>query len=113
VAAVGTLVGSGLFDLVVLDLAWASAHDVGRLPGATWIRLNRMIEETPAALVLLAAAHVAQGPGGVSLALDPGSPLWSGAPGAGRLLRGLRAGARAGNRSLRSIELVLGMGGLA
>jgi len=107
VAAVGTLVGSGLFDVVVLDLAGASRHDVGRLPGATWIRLQRMIEETPAALVLLAGSHVAQGPGGVSLALEPGAPLWSGAPGAGRLLRGLRAGARAGRQSLRGVNIEL------
>jgi hypothetical protein len=107
VAAVGTLVGSGLFDVVVLDLAGVSPQDVGRLPGATWIRLQRMIEETPAALVLLAGAHVAQGPGGVSLALEPGAPLWSGAPGAGRLLRGLRAGARAGRQSLRAASIEL------
>jgi hypothetical protein len=101
VAAVGTLVGSGLFDVVVLDLAGAPLHDVGRLPGATWIRLQRMIEETPSALVLLASAHVAQGPGGVSLCLEPRPPLWSGAHGAGRLLRGLRAEARAGRHALR------------
>jgi hypothetical protein len=106
-AAVGTLVGSGLFDLVVLDLAWLPAQELGRLPGATWIRLHRMIEETPAALVLLAGAHVAQGRGGVSLLLHPGSPLWSGARGAGRLLRGLRAGASAGSRSLRAVEVEL------
>jgi hypothetical protein len=101
VAAVGTLVGSGLFDVVVLDLAGASSQEVGRLPGATWIRLQRMIEETPASLVLLASAHVARGAGGVSLALEAGAPLWSGAPGAGRLLRGLRGGARTG-RALRA-----------
>jgi hypothetical protein len=107
VAAVGTLVGSGLFDVVVLDLAGISPHDVRRLPGATWIRLQRMIEETPAALVLLAGGHVAQGPGGVSLALHHGAPLWSGAPGPGRLLRGLRAEARPGGQALRGVGLEL------
>ena len=95
VAAVGTLVGSGLFDVVVLDLAGVPPREIGRLPGATWIRLQRMIEETPAALVLLAPAHVARGPGGVSLPLQAGTPRWSGA-GPGRLLRGLAAEARAG-----------------
>ena len=101
VAAVGTLVGSGLFDAIVLDLAGIPPRDVGRLPGATWIRFQRMIEETPAALVLLAGVHVAHGPCGVSLCLEPGAPLWSGAPGSGRLLRGLRAAARAGRHALR------------
>jgi len=107
IAAVGTLVGSGLFDAVVLDLAGVSPGDVGRLPGATWIRLQRMIEETPAALVLIAGAHVAHGPGGVSLSLQPKAPRWSGAPGPGRLLRGLTAEARAGRHALRGVGLEL------
>src|SRR6266487_5890199 len=67
-----------------------------RLPGATWIRLQRTVEDAPTALVLLADRHVACGPGGVSLALAPAGPRWSGASGPGRLLSGLRAQATAG-----------------
>src|SRR5437867_1989821 len=51
VSATGTLVGSGLFDLVVLDLAGVPALEIQSLPAATWIRLQRMIEATPTALV--------------------------------------------------------------
>jgi hypothetical protein len=91
VAAVATLVGSGLFEIVVLDVAAFTPCEVGRLPGPTWLRLQRMIADSPSALVLLAEAHVSHGPRGVSLDLRSGGPRWSGAAGPGRLLRGLGA----------------------
>ena len=103
VAATGTLLGSGLFDLVVLDLGGVPAVQIQRLPGAIWIRLQRMIETTPTALVLVADAHVAHGPGGASLALTPGAPRWSGPPGPGRLLAGLTSELPVGRRTLRTI----------
>ena len=93
-AATGTLLGSGLFEAVVLDLAGIPEADRRRLPGATWIRLQRMVEAAPAVLVLLARAHTA--PGSLALALEPKGPRWSGSPGPGRLLRGLGAQALAG-----------------
>lgn len=95
VSAAGTLLGSGLFEVVVLDFASASPAELRRLPGATWIRLQRMAADTPTALVLLASEHVACGPGGVRLELQPGRPRWSG-NGPGRLLRGIDAVAAAG-----------------
>ena len=58
------------------------------LPSTTWLRLQRLVEETPTALVLVADGHVACGPGGASLALEPAGPRWSGPPGPGRLLAG-------------------------
>lgn len=95
VSATGTLLGSGLFELVVLDLAGASVPDVARLPHATWLRLQRMVETGPGALLLLAGAHVAHGPAGVSLALSPAAGHWAGT-GPGRLLTGLGVQARCG-----------------
>ena len=106
-AAAATVVGSGLFEVVVVDLAAASGHDLRRLPSTTWIRLQRMVEETPSALLLLADAHVAQGPGGVSLALQSSGPRWSGMPGPGRFLRSLGASASAGRHGARSAALEL------
>ena len=99
-SATGTLLGSGLFDLVVLDLAGIPPREIQRLPGATWIRLQRMIESTPTALVLVGDAHVAHGPGGACLAMQAGSVRWSGPPGPGRLLRGLSSELRAGRHTL-------------
>ncbi|HUG53410.1 MAG TPA: hypothetical protein VMR21_07410, partial [Vicinamibacteria bacterium] len=80
VSAVGTLLGSGLFEVVVLDLAGTAAAALQRLPGATWIRLQRLVEDQPSALLLLADGHVAHGPAGATLALKPSAPRWSGTP---------------------------------
>ena len=77
-----------------------------RLPGATWIRLQRLVEDQPAALVLLADGHVAHGPGGATLALKAATPRWSGTP-PGRLLRGMAAEVREARRGLRGAAVEL------
>jgi hypothetical protein len=108
VAAAATLLGAGLFALVVLDLAACPAREVGRLPGSTWHRLERAVADTSTALLLVAAQHVACGPGGAAVALGAPRPRFSGAPGPGRLLRGLDATASAGRHDLRSASFQLG-----
>ena len=107
VSALGTLVGSGLFELVTLDLGGVARATLQRLPGATWIRLQRMLETQPGAVLLVADAHVAHGPAGVTLALRGAGATWSGAPGPGRLLRGLSAEARAGRQGWRAAAVEL------
>jgi hypothetical protein len=106
-AAAATLAGSGLFELLVLDLAATSSATLRRLPGATWIRLQRAVAETRSALLLVGGRHLACGPGGARLALDAGRPLWSGRPGPGRLLRGLGARAVAGRHATRPASFEL------
>lgn len=106
-AAAATLAGSGLFELLVLDLAASPPGTLRRLPGATWIRLQRAVAETRSALLLVGGAHLACGPGGARLALDAGRPLWSGRPGPGRLLRGLGARAAAGRHAPRPVSFEL------
>lgn len=105
-AAVATLAASGLFDVVALDLAGA-ARDLRRLPHTTWLRLQRVVEDTATAVVLVAEEHVARGPGGAALALDPAAPRWSGPPGPARLLAALAARARAGRHGLRAADFAL------
>lgn len=107
VSAVGTLLGSGLFEVVVLDLGGVPRPFLQRLPGATWIRMQRMVKPQPGALLVVADAHVAHGPAGVSLALRGVGARWSGAPGPGRLLSGLAAEARAGRHAVRSAAVEL------
>jgi hypothetical protein len=102
-SATSTLLGSGLFDLVVLDLV--GVPGVGHLPGTTWLRLQRMIEETTGSLILLGEHHIAKGPKGASLALEPARPRFSGCPGPGHLLQGLVTEARAGRAGPASVEL--------
>ena len=106
VSAASTLLGSGLFDVVVLDLV-GQTTEARRLPGATWIRLQRLIEQQPCALVLLGEAHLAHGPGGASVALRGGDPVWSGARGPGRLLRGVAVEARSGRQLARAARFEL------
>jgi hypothetical protein len=100
-AAVATLAGSGLFEVVALDLAGAGTA-LRTLPATTWLRLQRLVEETPTALVVVADRHVACGPGGVTLALEPAGVRWSGPPGPARLLRTLAGRARSGRHGQRS-----------
>jgi hypothetical protein len=107
VSAVGTLAGSGLFDVVVLDLADASGPEVRRLPGPTWIRLQRVVEEASTALLLVASTHVAKSPGGASLALRSSRPVWSGPPGPGRLLASLEAEVQSGIHAPRCASFAL------
>jgi RecA DNA recombination protein len=109
-SAVGTVLGSGLFELVVVDLGGIGRPTLQRLPGATWIRLQRALESQPGALLVIADAHVAHGPAGVSLALRALGASWSGAPGPGRLLRGLTAEVRAGRQALRGAAVELRAG---
>jgi hypothetical protein len=107
ISAVGTLLGAGLFELVVVDVGGIGRSGLQRLPGATWIRLQRMVESQPATLLVIADAHVAHGPAGVSLALRGASATWSGVPGPGRLLRGLTAEVKAGRQALRGTAVEL------
>ena len=105
-AAVATLASSGLFDAVALDLA-GTARERRRLPSTTWLRLQRLVEDTTTAVVLVAEEHVACGPGGAALALEPVALRWSGPPGPARLLAALASRARAGRHGLRSADFAL------
>ncbi|HUL76320.1 MAG TPA: hypothetical protein VL691_03575 [Vicinamibacteria bacterium] len=105
-AAAATLASSGLFDVVAVDLAGAS-RERRRLPPATWTRLQRLVESGPTAVVLVADEHVACGPGGALLALEPAAPRWSGPPGPARLLAALAARAHAGRHAPRSVDFTL------
>ncbi len=105
-AAVATLAGSGLFDVVALDLAGAD-HERRRLPSTTWLRLQRFVEDTTTALMLVADGHVACSPGGRTLALEPAGLRFSGPPGPACLLTALTARARGGRHGLRTAELAL------
>jgi hypothetical protein len=103
-AAVATLAGAGLFDVVGLDLAGADAER-RRLASTTWLRLQRLVENAKTALVLVADAHVACSPGGRALALEPLGPRFSEPPGPARLLRALAARARAGRHGRDTAEI--------
>lgn len=105
-AAVATLAGAGLFDLVALDLAGAGAR-VCTLPATTWIRLSRLVEELPSALLVVADAPLATSPGGATIALERAFVRWSAPPGPSRLLGSLGVRAHTGRHAPRAAELAL------
>jgi RecA/RadA recombinase len=105
-AAVATLAGSGLFDLVALDVV-ATAQARRTLPHTTWLRLQRLVEDTATALVLVADAHVACAARGVSLVLEPAGVRWSAPAGPARLLQTLDSRGHTGSQGRRTAALAL------
>jgi hypothetical protein len=94
-SALGTFLGSGLFELAVWDLVGIPRRAILGLPGATWLRLQRMVEGTPAVLLLLAESHVFRSPRGRTLSLCATEIHWS-HHGPGRWLCGVSCCASTG-----------------
>ena len=60
---------AGNFGLVVLDLAEAPAQAVRRLPFTTWLRLQRMVEGSSTACLIVGGQPVARSSAGLTLEL--------------------------------------------
>ena len=69
VKALNLVLQAGTFGLVALDLAEVPLAVVRRLPFTTWLRLQRVIEGSDAACVLLGATPIARSAGGVTITL--------------------------------------------
>ena len=105
------IVQSGVCTLVVLDLVDVPATSLSRVPPATWLRIQRVVEGSDTAVVLLAAAPVARSAGGLSMVTGGGNreaggrsmvvpaeghrPLWKGTHDRSRRLGGLATRLRA------------------
>ena len=96
VKAVNLVLQAGGFDLVVLDLAEVLPEAIRRLPFTTWFRLQRTLEGSRTACILVAPVPVARSAGGVTVMLgrEEGGSHWSGRPGEVRLLLGIDIEAR-------------------
>jgi hypothetical protein len=95
--------------LVVLDLIDVPPTGLGRIPRSTWLRIQRVIEGSDTAVVLLASTPVARSAGGLSIALGAAAAppatatdattatrvRWKGAHERARRLGGLATGLRA------------------
>ena len=66
----------GLFTLVGLDLSDVPIKDLQRIPLAKWIRLRRLLEDSPTCLVLISQRSIASG---ASLVLEHyrGEAIWA------------------------------------
>jgi recombination protein RecA len=63
---------AGNFGLVVFDAAEAPADAVRRLPFTTWLRLQRMVEGSQTACILVGNEAMARSSAGLTLRLDAG-----------------------------------------
>ncbi len=84
---------AGGFDVVVLDLADAPLVALHRLPFATWLRMQRAVEGSETACVLVVPRPLARSAGGVTVSLD-GRTQWAGEADRSRRLTGLDVTAR-------------------
>ena len=64
---------AGNFGLVVFDVAEAPADAVRRLPFTTWLRLQRMVEGSQTACVLVGSEAMARSSAGLTLRLEAGN----------------------------------------
>lgn len=67
IKALNLIVQSGVCTMVVLDLIDAPPHGLARIPRSTWLRIQRVIEGSDTAVLLLAVAPLARSAGGVSI----------------------------------------------
>jgi hypothetical protein len=112
IKALNLVLQAGGFGLVVLDLAEVPAAAIRRLPFTTWLRLQRILEGSTTACIVIGAEPTARSSGGITIALraapcsSPGTKprslaprpqppgLWAGKTERVRLLLGLEIEAR-------------------
>jgi hypothetical protein len=70
IKAVNLVVQSGVCTLVAIDLIDVPATALRRLPASTWFRIERAIEGSDTAVLILAAQPVARSAGGRSIVID-------------------------------------------
>lgn len=85
--ALALILQAGNFGLVVFDAAEAPADAIRRLPFTTWLRLQRMVEGSTTACVLVGSEPMARSAAGLTLRL--GGIGW-GLAGGGRHVNGAR-----------------------
>jgi hypothetical protein len=103
IKSLNLVVQSGVCTLVVIDLIDVPAAALRRLPAATWFRIERAIEGSDTAVLILAAQPVARSAGGRSIVMgdiptrsavparsaDPGV-IWTGDHDRARRVAGVR-----------------------
>ena len=87
VKALNLVLQAGGFGLVALDLGDASAADIRRLPYNTWLRIQRTIEGSDTACVLLGPEPIGRSAGGLTLTFT-GRSSWAGTSDRSRRLTG-------------------------
>jgi hypothetical protein len=91
--AVNLVVQAGGFGIVVFDLADVPPMTIRQFPYTTWMRLARVIDGSPTALLLLGSDRIARSSGGATIELPDAGPRprgrWAGAADRARYLAAL------------------------
>jgi len=98
IKALSLVVQSGVCTMVVIDLIDVPANALRRLPASTWFRIERAIEGSDTAVVILAAMPIARSAGGRSIHLggDTTRVIWKGEHERSRRVAGVRGHAAIG-----------------
>jgi hypothetical protein len=107
IRALTLVLQAGNFGLVVFDAAEAPAEAVRRLPFTTWMRLQRMVEGSQTACVLVGAEPMARSSAGLTLRLSGMSDRGLGMTdkaGVGRETGGHSAASRFGNQLFDGLD---------
>jgi hypothetical protein len=88
IKALNLVLQAGGFGVVALDLVDVPASAIARLPFTTWLRVQRTIEGSDTACVLLASQPLARSAGGLSLSLSARAE-WAGDSDRSRRLAGM------------------------
>lgn len=91
--ALNLVLQGGGFALAAIDLADVPLVALRRVPYTTWLRVQRTIEGSDTACVLVVPEPLARSAGGVTLALG-GTAAWTGTADRSRRLTGLDIGVR-------------------
>lgn len=91
--ALNLVLQAGGFGLVGIDLADVPLAALKRLPYTTWLRVQRTIEGSDTACLLLVPEPLARSAGGLTLVLN-GRSTWAGAADQSRRLAGMDVGVR-------------------
>ena len=86
--ALNLVLQAGGFGLVAIDLADVPPRALNGIPHTTWLRVQRTIEGTDTACLLVAAQPLARSAGGLTLSLD-GRTRWTGDADRSRLVAGI------------------------
>ena len=92
IKSLNLVVQSGVCTLVVIDLIDVPAAALRRLPASTWFRVERAIEGSDTAVLILAAMPVARSASGRSIVMENGSRvIWKGEHDRTRRVAGVRS----------------------
>jgi recombination protein RecA len=93
VKALNLVLQAGGFSIVALDLGDVSIREIKSLPHTTWLRVQRAIEGSDTACVLIVPEPIARSAGGLTLTLT-GASRWEGTSALSRRLAGTDVHAR-------------------